>query len=129
VNAKWLFKLSGLYQLPGDFNVSAFYNAREGYLFEPNITFAGRTLGSGTATILLDPVGENRLPNYQNIDFHVERPIKVNSTRFIPSLDVFNLGNFNTVQALQRQQNSSIANNISSVLAPRVVRFGVRVNW
>jgi Carboxypeptidase regulatory-like domain len=129
VNAKWLFKLSGLYQLPGDFNVSAFYNAREGYLFEPNITFAGRTLGSGTATILLDPVGENRLPNYQNIDFHVERPIKVNSTRFIPSLDVFNLGNFNTVQALQRQQNSAIANNISSVLAPRVVRFGVRVNW
>jgi hypothetical protein len=129
VNAKWLFKLSGLYQLPGDFNVSAFYNAREGYLFEPNITFAGRTLGSGTATILLDPVGENRLPNYQNIDFHVERPIKAGTTRFIPSLDVFNLGNFNTVQALQRQQNSAIANNISSVLAPRVIRFGVRVNW
>ena len=31
VNAKWLFKMSGLYQLPFDFNVSAFYNARQGY--------------------------------------------------------------------------------------------------
>ena len=34
VNAKWLFKLTGLYQLPGEVNISAFYNARQGYPFE-----------------------------------------------------------------------------------------------
>jgi hypothetical protein len=37
--------------------------------------------------------------------------------------------NNNTIQALQRQQNAATANNISSVVAPRVLRFGVRVNW
>jgi hypothetical protein len=35
VNAKWLYKLSGMYQLPVRVNVSAFYNARQGYPFEP----------------------------------------------------------------------------------------------
>ena len=31
VNAKWLFKLSGMYSCRAQFNVSAFYNARQGY--------------------------------------------------------------------------------------------------
>jgi hypothetical protein len=129
VNAKWLFKLSGLVQLPGAVNVSAFYNARQGYPFEASIQSPSRANGAGIATILLDGVGTNRLPNYQNVDFHVERPVRFGTVRFIPSLDVFNLSNGNTIQALQRTQNGATANNISAVLAPRVARIGVRVNW
>ena len=129
VNAKWLFKLSGLYQLPGEVNVSAFYNARQGYPFEASIQSPSRASGAGIATILLDNVGDNRLPNYQNLDFHVERPLKLGTVRFVPSMDVFNMMNSNTIQALQRTQNGATANNISAVLAPRVLRVGVRVNW
>ncbi|HYT69550.1 MAG TPA: carboxypeptidase regulatory-like domain-containing protein [Vicinamibacterales bacterium] len=129
VNAKWLFKLSGMYQLPYSVNVSAFYNAREGYPFEPFILTPTRSNNGGQASVLLDPVGENRLPNFQNVDFHVERPISFLSTHLVPSLDIFNVGNFNTIQALQRQQNATTANQISSVVAPRVIRFGIRVNW
>ncbi len=129
VNAKWLFKLSGMYQLPYAVNVSAFYNARQGYPFERFVRTATRPNNGGTVDVLLDPVGENRLPNFQNVDFHVERPITFMSAHLVPSLDVFNVGNFNTIQALQRQQNSTIANQISSVVAPRVIRFGIRVNW
>jgi hypothetical protein len=135
VNAKWMVKVSGLYQLPYDFNISAFYNARQGYIFEPfiltptRVTPTGATAGAGQASVLLDPVGENRLPNFQNIDFHLERPIKVGTTRWVPSLDIFNLNNGNIIQALQRQQNATTANNISAVLAPRVIRFGIRTSW
>jgi hypothetical protein len=145
VNSKWLFKISGLYQLPFNFNVAAFYNARQGYPFEPYVLTPNRTLpgtninaGAGQAQVLLDPVGDNRLPNFQNLDFHLERPIKFGTVRWIPSLDIFNVGNGNTIQALQRQQNDaamvngqlvSHANNISAVTAPRVVRFGIRVAW
>ena len=138
VNTKWLFKLSGMYQLPYAVNVSAFYNARQGYPFEPfvrvpsctaTLTTGCRGFNGGTVDVLLDPVGENRLPNFQNIDFHVERPISFMGTHIVPSLDVFNVGNFNTIQALQRQQNATNANQISSVVAPRVIRFGFRVNW
>jgi hypothetical protein len=85
--------------------------------------------GGGQVDILLDPVGSTRLPNYQNVDFHVERPIKVGTLRFIPSLDVFNVGNMNTIQAIRSRQNAGNANQIQAILAPRVARIGVRVNW
>ena len=129
MNSKYLFKLSGMYQMPYAVNVSAFYNARQGYPFERFVQGPARINGGGTPSILLDNVGENRLPSYQNLDLHVERPVRLGTIRFIPSLDVFNVFNMNTVQALQRTQNGATANNISSVLAPRVARVGVRVNW
>jgi hypothetical protein len=129
VNAKWLFKLSGLYQLPYQFSVSAFYNARQGYPFEQGILSPSRANGGNTVFVLLDKVGDRRLPSYQNLDFHVERPIKATNLRFVPSIDVFNLMNSNTVQAIRGTQNASNANQIQAIVAPRVVRFGVRVNW
>src|SRR5262249_51970627 len=129
VNAKYLFKISGLYQLPYSVNVSAFYNARQGYPFEASIQSPSRANGAGIATPLLDPVGETRLPTFQNLDFHVERPIKVSTVRFTPSLDIFNVGNSNTILALQRTQNAATANNISQIVAPRVARVGLRVSW
>jgi hypothetical protein len=129
VNARWLFKLSGMYEAAYGFNVSAFYNVRQGYPFEASVQSPSRPNGGGIATVLLDGVGENRLPNYQNLDFHVDRPIYVGTTRFVPALDVFNVMNGNTIQALQRTQNAATANQISAVVAPRVVRLGVKVTW
>jgi hypothetical protein len=129
VNAKWLFKLSGMYQAPYGINLSAFYNGRQGYPFEAIVLTPTRPNNGGQASVLLDAVGENRLPTFQNVDIHVERPVKIFTSHIVPSIDIFNLGNFNTIQAMQRQQNAANANQISSVVAPRVIRFGVRVNW
>ena len=131
VNSKYLFKLSGLYQLPFQFNVSAFYNARQGYPFEAAVqVLTNLPNGGGQPTILLDNVGENRLPNFQNLDLHFERPIGFGgSARFVPSIDIFNLTNNDTIQALRGNQNANNANNIQAIVAPRVIRFGLRVNW
>jgi hypothetical protein len=129
VNSKYLFKLSGMYQLPLDINVSAFYNARQGYPFEAAIQSPSRPRGAGVATVILDPIGNSRLPNFQNLDFHVERPVKLGTLRFVPSADVFNVTNNNTIQALRGTQNATNANNIQAIVAPRVLRFGIRVNW
>jgi Carboxypeptidase regulatory-like domain/TonB-dependent Receptor Plug Domain len=129
VNAKWLLKVSGMYQAPYQINLSAFYNARQGYPFEQGILTPTRLNGAGTVFVLLDQVGESRLPNYQNLDFHVERPIKAANVRFVPSLDVFNVTNSNTIQAIRGSQNAANANQIQAILAPRVIRFGIRVNW
>jgi hypothetical protein len=129
VNAKWLLKVSGMYQAPYQINLSAFYNARQGYPFEQGVLTPTRLNGAGTVFVLLDHVGDNRLPNYQNVDFHVERPIKAANVRFVPSLDVFNVTNSNTIQAIRGSQNAANANQIQAILAPRVIRFGIRVNW
>jgi len=109
--------------------VSAFYNARQGYPFEQGILTPSRNNGGNTVFVVLDPVGDQRLPNYQNLDFHVERPVRVNTLRFVPSIDVFNLSNLNTIQAIRGTQNAANANQIQAILAPRVVRFGIRFNW
>jgi Carboxypeptidase regulatory-like domain/TonB-dependent Receptor Plug Domain len=138
VNSKWLFKMSGLYQLPFEINVSGFYNARQGYPQEitvqvpsctASVTTGCRNNGAGTIDVLLNPVGDTRLPTFQNLDFHVERPIKLSNMRFIPSLDVFNVMNSSTIQAIRSRENASNANQIQAIVAPRVLRFGIRVNW
>ena len=129
VNAKWLFKLSGMYEAPFGFNVSAFYNARQGYPFERFVQSPSRPNGAGVVSVLIDPVGDSRLPNYQNLDLHVERAVKLQTLHFVPSLDIFNLTNSNIIQAIRGTQNASNANNIQAAVAPRVLRVGVRVSW
>jgi len=42
---------------------------------------------------------------------------------------VFNVANSNTIQAIRSRENAANANQIQAILAPRVVRFGVRFNW
>jgi hypothetical protein len=128
-NAKWLVKVGGQYTLPYDINISGFYNARQGYPFPQGIQSPNRANSAGQAVVLLDPFGDLRLPNLQTIDFRLDKSFKVASVTLRPSMEVFNLGNVNTVLAQRRNQNASNANNISGIVAPRVVRFGVRIAW
>src|SRR5438270_12388044 len=51
VNAKWLFNVSGMYQAPGGVNVSAFYNARQGYPQEISIQTPANLRVNGVAQI------------------------------------------------------------------------------
>ncbi len=119
-----------MYQAPLGINVSAFYNARQGYPQEISVQSPSRANGAGIQLdVLLNPVGETRLPNYQNIDFHVERPVHVGASRFVPSLDVFNVGQLQHDSGDPQPQNATNANQIQAILAPRVVRFGIKFNW
>ncbi|HSL20657.1 MAG TPA: TonB-dependent receptor [Vicinamibacterales bacterium] len=128
-NAKWLFKLQGMYTLPLNINVAGFYQTRQGYPFPQAVRVASRPNRGGTVDVLLDPVGEVRHPNLHYADFKVERAFAFGTARVTPSLDIFNVGNVNTVLARRRLQAASNANRISGIVAPRVIRFGVRVSW
>jgi hypothetical protein len=129
INAKWLVKVSGMVQLPLGINASAFYNARQGYPFEQTVTSPTRANGAGTASLLIANIGDVRLPNYQNLDFHLDRSVKLGTVRLVPSFDIFNIFNTGTVQAIRGTENSSNANFIQALVAPRVARFGVKVSW
>jgi hypothetical protein len=129
INSKWLYKLSGLYQLPYNFNVSAFYNVRQGYPEEFGVQSPSRINGGGIITVLLNGVGDTRLPNFQNLDFHIDRAVKIGTVRFLPAFDVFNVFNSNIIQAVRTVENAANANQIQAIVAPRVARFGVRVTW
>jgi hypothetical protein len=129
-NAKWLVKAMGMYTLPWwDIGVAGFYNLRQGYPFPRAIRTPSRANRAGIADVLLAPMGEERLPNLYTLDFRVDKTFSVGTMRVVPSMDIFNLTNVNTVLARRRLQNASNANRISGIVAPRVIRFGVRVTW
>ncbi len=130
INAKWLVKLSGTYQVPlGDINLSAGYQGRQGYPTAVGILTPNRANQAGQTTILLDPLGDVRLDNFHQVDLRVDRPFQFGGLRLVPSMDVFNLANSNTILAYRRNQAASNANRISGIVAPRVIRFGVSVRW
>jgi hypothetical protein len=140
-NSKWLVKASGMYSLPWyGFNVAANAQFRQGYPFPRSISVTNRGGGLGTATILLDPLGDTRLPNVAMFDFRVDKVFQFRQIRLIPSVDIFNVTNANTVQSQRRSMYSfnhsrgtgsspSNANLISSIISPRIIRFGVKVSW
>jgi hypothetical protein len=140
-NAKWLVKASGMYSLPWfGINVAGSAQFRQGYPFPRGMQVTNRGGGLGTATILLEPLGESRLPNVSMFDFRVDKVVRIAGLQFIPSMDVFNVTNTNTVQSQRRIMYSynhatgvgsspSNANLISSIISPRIIRFGVKMEW
>jgi hypothetical protein len=139
-SAKWLFKANGMYSLPLRINVAGNLQWRQGYPFPQAIQITNRGNGLGNEEVLVEPMGSERLPNVTVLDFRVDRPFEIAGVRFIPSIDIFNLTNANTIQSRRRIVYTfnhatgvgsvpSNANNVSSIISPRVIRFGIRVNW
>ncbi len=131
VNARWVARLSDAYQLPWyDIGVAGFYNARSGYPFLQQINITSRPNRAQPIGVVLDPIGDVRLPNFQTVDFRLDKTFTLIRTMKVQaSMDVFNLMNSNTVLSQRRNQNATNANQISSILAPRVIRFGVRMTF
>jgi hypothetical protein len=131
VNAKWIFRLSGAYTLPiWQIGVAATYNTRSGYPYIRSELSPTRPFSAGQATVYLDKRGDVRLPNFQTIDFRLDKPFTLfNRVKLSASMDIFNLLNGNTTLSMRSGQNASNANTISSLLAPRVFRFGVRATF
>ena len=128
-NAKWVVKLSGLYSFPWGINASAFFNARQGFPFFRDIRSPSRTGGLGQTNVKYEKDGTTRYPDFYTVDARVEKAVNVGRTRITASLDVFNIGNANTVLDREGTQNASNGNRVFEILAPRVARFGVRVTF
>jgi hypothetical protein len=129
-NAKWLVKTNGMYSLPwGGVNAAGSFLIRQGYPFPQGVLTPDRGLGAGQVTIMLDRLGDVRLPNTYTLDLRADRPFQLGKMRLIPSVDVFNVTNAATIQSQRVNQIAANANNVSSIIPPRVVRFGLRATW
>ncbi len=128
-NAKWLLKLNGRVQLPYQFNLSANYLGRQGFPFPQTVLSPNRANGAGQIHVHIDPLGENRYDNLHTVDLRFDRSFQFGGVSVVPALDVFNLTNTNTVQAMNKNQAAANANQVSGILPPRIARFGVAVRW
>jgi len=106
---RWLFKASGLYQLPWDVNVSATLSAHEGAFVGESFSFTDLTLPNGKSqsnsmpTIAYD--NRDRLDNVWTINVKVEKMIKIGDIgRMYFSADIFNV--FNSHPILRQYEKS-----------------------
>jgi hypothetical protein len=128
-SARWVAKLSGMYQLPWGINVAGTLNARQGFPFIPNILSPNRPNGLGTVRVMVEPYATSRYDNLVLVDLKAEKRITLNKLTMNASVDVFNLGNANTVLARVTTQNAATANRVTEVTGPRVLRFGLRFQF
>ncbi len=130
ISARWLARLSASYTIPWQkIGVAMFLNGRDGYPNPTAIQTPARPNGGGIGTVYLAPLGDNRLDVFHNLDLRVDKTVSVRGAKVVISADMFNVLNNDTVQSMRRIQNAANANLISSIVAPRVVRFGARLTW
>jgi hypothetical protein len=129
-NAKWLVKAGGRYTMKWNINLAGGYQGTQGYPFPQSVTTPfNRANGAGQVTILLDPMGEVRYETLHMLNFRVDKNFNFGRSTIVPVMEIFNLTNTNTVLAQQRNQAGSIANQVSGIVAPAVIRFGVQVRF
>ena len=143
INSKWNFNLTGLYQLPWDFNVGASLTARQGYP-APYVDQVRGINGGATYVVnfapnrqevVLQPVGTTRFDNVYEFDLRAAKDIRfMNRVGLTLSADLFNVPNQRTV--LQRNTRLfttgapfASGNNITEVQSPRIWRLGAKVTF
>ncbi len=72
-SARWVAKLSGLYQLPWGVSVAGTLNARQGFPFIPNLITPDRGNGLGQIRVMVEPFATHRYDNVTQLDLKAEK--------------------------------------------------------
>jgi hypothetical protein len=85
--------------------------------------------GDGTRTVRVEPVTTNRGETVQILDVRFDKSFRLGgSTRLTAMVDAFNLTNAGTVTTF-RNATTSTYKEVTALLDPRIVRFGVRFDF
>ncbi len=132
MNSRWAVKLTGLYQLPYGFNLSASVIAREGfiiraYYMDPSVERQG--IGDNPVVLIAKP-GTYRLPTYWVVNLRLEKAIRLKRFGILYlDADVFNVTNNNMDLDRISDAGSPEYNQPTKILNPRIVRFGMRLEF
>lgn len=144
--ARWMTKISALYQLPWGFDASATLVAREGWKIPNYVTlaYADSELWPGlygSNTVYLQTATKDSLPVFSNLSLRLEKKFNVGSGRLYAMLDVFNVLNsavvnraydaYYGVYYVDTEESSANPSNrlYNEVLNPRVMRLGLRFEF
>ncbi len=130
---KYQFIATGMYQAPWGINLAANYTARQGYatpFFQDRVP-SGDPLGNLKTVLLVDEVGDHRLPMMNSLDVRLGKEFSFNRFRVNLDLDVFNALNANTVLGRQYNQRfgDPVSNQVLEIMNPRILRIGARFNF
>jgi carboxypeptidase family protein/TonB-dependent receptor-like protein len=128
-NARWQFVVNALYQLPANFEIGTSIFGRQGYVYPVVLRLdAG---GDGAQRVLaVSNIDSQRYKSLWDADFRLANRIKLSGRASMElTADLFNAFNSGTILGRNRQANAGAFGRPTDVLAPRILRLGVRLNF
>jgi Carboxypeptidase regulatory-like domain/TonB-dependent Receptor Plug Domain len=124
--SKWQLSANALYQIGGGFELAGNLYGRQGYVRPINIT-VGNTFND---SVLAVDIGDQKLPNVWNLDLRLAWDKNVGGNlRLGLMADLFNVFNSGTTLRQVDAADSSSFNRIDQIMNPRLLRFGLRLNF
>jgi hypothetical protein len=127
MQAKWSYNAMALYQLPWGFSVAGTVYGRQGYPQLQYATVNRGALGTATQVLLNADVDATRYKSVHLVDLRAQKAFTFGRANASLDLDLFNALNENVVLQANRQADSSTFGQAREIVAPRVVRLGLRI--
>jgi hypothetical protein len=124
----WVVEVSGSVRLPWGFTTAAAFTVRQGLPYARGVTSPNRGV-LGSTVVDVGRYGSERYPASSRLDWRIDRAFRAGRANIVPVLNVSNLLNSNAVLARNRVQNTSSANDVTRVVAPRLVHVGASVTF
>ena len=125
---EWQVKANGSYQMAWGLTAAASWELRSGDPYARTVRVTGgRTISNFTMPV--ESRDANRLPKHTLLDARVSKTVNLWSrTRLDLQLNIYNVLNANTVQAVQTRSGSTYGQPIDSggttILPPRIMQVG-----
>jgi hypothetical protein len=129
---KYQFITSAAYQMKFNILVGMNYLFRQGYaqpFHRTQVAGSSDDLSGSKTVLLVDDVGDYRLPNVHSLDGRVSWALNLQRARVHFDLDAFNL--FNTATTLGKVYDVRVAtfNQVREIMNPRILRLGARITF
>jgi hypothetical protein len=129
VNAKWIYSVAGVYQLPWDVSIAGTLYGRQGYPTAEIVTI-NRPGGLGQTGVLIDAdIDATRYQSVQLLDLRVQKALTFGRRQATLNLDVFNALNTAPILRQVREATARTFRGPLELVAPRVVRLGVQIGF
>lgn len=122
----WSAKIYGTYEAPWGLRITPYLRHQSGQPF--GRTFS-QTLNYGTIRILAEPIDTRRMDNITLLDVRIEKGFRLAEGRRLAGfIDGFNLLNANPAETAIWTSGTSFLRPLS-IVAPRIVRIGTKLEW
>jgi hypothetical protein len=121
----WTAKLMSTIEAPYGIKLTPMLRHQSGDQIGRVIQFG---FNHGSRPVLVEPLSTNRMGHVTLVDLRAEKRIRFGARTFSGFMDLYNISNSNT-EFRQIWSSGSSFGFPSTIIPPRVVRFGVKVDW
>ncbi|MGH9349928.1 MAG: carboxypeptidase regulatory-like domain-containing protein [Vicinamibacterales bacterium] len=121
----WSAKLNGTVEIFRGWRVTPALRHQSG---QPYGRVFLAALNYGTQRILAEPIGTRRQDNLTVLDIRAEKVFQVSRHRLSPFVDIYNMTNSDAASNIAFTSGSSFQLP-STIIGPRLLRFGLKYDW